>query len=229
MTPLVGLIAAGALGVEGTNVSYNLSEAERDILESARRLLGNSLGNFLLSGLGETEVTRRRTFAAWGVGHHAGSFTYEVEAVGDSEMGLPSGREPLVMAALLGLLQERQPPDGRVNFREGEVLDRLGWSARGDSRGVLKQALEKYLAAAYYLIDETLPREERLFGRYAGFRRLVISYETNSTIRPIHRINPPRMTGVQFLPEFITDVSSVRKYFLGVEFQKLGGIRRVDD
>jgi hypothetical protein len=217
------------LGVEGKNVSYNLSEYERDILESARRLLGNNLGDFLLSGLGETENTHRRTFAACGVGHHAGSFNYEFEAVGDSEMGLPSGREPLVMAALLDLLQERQPPDGRVNFCEGEVLDRLGWSARGDSRMLLKQSLEKYLATAYYLIDDTLPCEERLFGRYAGFRRLVVSYETNSTIRPIHRVNPPRMTGVQFLPEFINDVSSLRKFFLGVEFQRLGGIRRVND
>ena len=210
-------------------MSYNLSEAERDILESARRLLGDSLGDLLLSGLGEIEVTPRRTFAARGVGHHAGSFAYQFEAVGDPEMGLPSGREPLVMAALLGLLQERQPPDGRVNIREGEVLERLGWPATNDAGRVIKQSLEKYLATAYYLIDETLPEGERLYGRYAGFRRLIISYETNSTLRPLHRVNPPRMTGVQFLPEFILDVNSQMKYFLGVEFQKMGGIRRVND
>ena len=208
---------------------YKLSEAERDTLGSARRLLGDNLADFLLSGLGETETTRRRTFAACSVGLRADSFSYQFEADGDPERGLPAGREPLVMAALLGLLRERQSPDGRVNIREAELLERLGWSATDDAGRVIKQSLEKYLATAYYLIDETLPEGERLYGRYAGFRRLIISYETNSTLRPLHRVNPPRMTGVQFLPEFISDVSSQMKYFLGVDFQRLGGIRRVND
>jgi hypothetical protein len=211
------------------NDRFKLSEAERDTLGRARRLLGDNLADFLLSGLGETDTARRRTFAVCGVSPRADSFAYRFEAVGNTELGLTFGRETLVLAALLELLLERQPGDGKVNFREGEVLERLGWPAADDSARVIKQSLGKYLATAYYLIDETLPREERLYGRYAGFRRLIISYETNSTVRPLHRVNPPRMTGVQFLPEFINDVSSLRKYFLGVEFQNLGGIRRVDD
>lgn len=207
------------------NSNYILSEAEQCALDYARLLLGDNLSVFLLSGLGESGVSHHRAFKAKSVEEGAASYGFEM--VNESEQRLPAGRDPLVLTALMGLLWERQPLDGRVSFRERDVLEKLRWAAR-DSAGVIKRALEKYMGSAYFLVDGTLPRQERIYDRYAAFRRLLVAYESNLTVRPRHRINPEKMARVQFLPELIYDVISERKYFLGIEFQRLGGIRRVN-
>jgi hypothetical protein len=62
------------------------------------------------------------------------------------------------------------------------------------SRGLVKRALEKYYATAYYLINATLPRKEH---RYDISKRLLVSYQSNLTLMAQQRINPQRMVSVQ--------------------------------
>lgn len=125
------------------STDYKLSETERRALDDARRLLGDNLTDFLLSGLGEAEISHRRAFAARSTSRHSWGVTYRFEMVNES--GLAAGREPLVLAALLGLLQEDQPPEGGLVFRECKVIESLGWPDTAESRKLVKQALEKYL------------------------------------------------------------------------------------
>jgi hypothetical protein len=207
------------------STDYKLSETEHRALDDARRLLGGNLVDFLLSGLGETEICHRRAFTARSTSRHSWGVTYRFEMLNES--GLAAGREPLVLAALIGLLHEDLPPEGGLVFRECEVLESLGWPDAAESRKFVKQALEKYLSTAYYLVDKTLPRVERILDGYAGFGRLLVSYETNSTPRSVYRIDPERRARIQFPPGFITEIFSYSKRFLGVEFQKLRGIQPV--
>lgn len=82
---------------------YTPTEAEHDLLDTARRVLGDNLFQFLFSDLGGPHHPRRR-FTATGVREHGPGTVHQLEAVGESEKGLPGGRDPLVMAALLHLL-----------------------------------------------------------------------------------------------------------------------------
>ena len=204
-----------------------LTEAERNMLAEVRRLLGDNLAGFLLSGLGETGITHRRTFIAQSIPSHGDKITYQFEMANDSELGLPIGRDPLVLVALLDLLLERQPLDSRVLFKDSHVLEKLGWPQSMDAQLLVKQALERYFLTAYCLIDPTAEEGRRILGRYAGLRRLLIGYETTSVMLPVKRTESNGLTKVQFLPEFFYDVLSEKKYFLGVEFQGLGEIQQI--
>jgi hypothetical protein len=146
--------------------------------------------------------------------------------INDSELGLPIGRDPLVLAALLDLLWERQPLDSRILFKDSHILQKLEWPLRIDSHALIKQALERYFLTAYCLVDPTPEEGMCLLGYYAGLRRLLIGYETSSVMHPVKRETNQGLTKVQFLPEFFYDVLSERKYFLGIEFQGLKEIER---
>lgn len=207
--------------------NYEFTEVELKTVEEARRLLGSHLSEFLLSGLGETNITHCRAFTASSTSSHSKGISYRFEIINESQQGLPIKRDPLIFAALIELLWERQPLDGKVLFRESAILDKLQWPVIPELQMLVKQAVERYLMTVYYLIDPTVPEEELLYGRYAGFRRLLIGYETTSILLPIKRTVQQRLTRIQFLPEFIYDVISERKYFLGLELQRLRDLQQI--
>lgn len=71
---------------------------------------------------------------------HGDEVTYQLEMINDSELGLPIGRDPLVLAALLDLLWERQPLDSTILFREEDILGKLEWPHDAESQRLIKQA-----------------------------------------------------------------------------------------
>lgn len=209
------------------DTSRNLTEAERSTLEEVRRLLGDNLTNFLLSGLGETDVARRRSFTAQSIPSHGEEVTYQLEMINDSTQGLPVGRDPLVLASLLDLLWERQPLDSTILFHESDILEKLQWPQSNESRRSIKLALERYLLTAYCLTDPASSEDECLGGRYASVGRLLIGYESTAILRSQKITEQPRAMRVQFLPALIHNVISERKYFLGIDFQGLGKIQQL--
>jgi hypothetical protein len=147
--------------------------------------------------------------------------------INNSELGLPIGRDPLVMASLLDPLWERQPLDSTFIFREGDILEKLEWPRNTESRTLIKRALERYVLTAYCLIDQAITEEDNRGRSYLSIGRLLVGYENTVTLLPQKRTNQPESTRVQFLPGLIHDVISERKYFMGIEFQKLHKIQRI--
>jgi hypothetical protein len=205
----------------------DLTQAERNALDEARKLLGDNLTTFLLSGLSEPTIEHRRVFTARSSPSHGPKLTYQLEIINDSPQGLPIGRDPLVLAALLDLLWERQPLDSTILVRHSDIMEKLQWPQEAESQSLINGALERYLLTAYCLIDPTFAEEEPLCGRYNSIRRLLIGYETTSILHPVKRTEQPRLTRVQFWPALRHDVISERKYFLGLEFQGLKEFRQV--
>src|SRR2546423_5662347 len=76
--------------------------AERRLIGYAKRAFGERLTSFLLCGLNEQGVVRRRTFI---VKQKIGEDAEEVRIniFSDGPEGLPKGRHPLVLLALLKL------------------------------------------------------------------------------------------------------------------------------
>lgn len=205
-----------------------LTRTERNVLDEVRKLLGNNLADFLFSGLGETSIIQRRSFTARSMPGYGDEITYHFEMINYSKQGLPIERDPLVLAALLDILWERQPLDSTILFRQGDILEKLGWNNTAESRSLLKRVLERYAFTAYCLVDPTLTEEESTGSRYVGVGRLLIGYEMASPLFPLKKRGQPKYATTEplfacahFLPGLIHDVISDRKSFLGVDFQTL--------
>jgi hypothetical protein len=155
---------------------FKPTESEQQVLDSTRSLLGPNLADYLLSGLGETNISHCRAFTAQNTNPHAENVTYQLEMINESAQGLPRGRDPLVMAVLLNMLRERQPTHDKVTFRMCDILETVQWSQTTESQLLIKQALEKYTSTAYCLVDPTVSEEEHSLNLYARFKRLIISY-----------------------------------------------------
>ncbi|HEX8177791.1 MAG TPA: hypothetical protein VF543_22070 [Pyrinomonadaceae bacterium] len=209
------------------NSNNNLTDTERSILDEVRKLLGSNLVSFLLSGLGGTEIIHRRRFAAHGIPSQEDEITYRLEMISDSEQGLPIGYDPLVLAALLDILWERQPLNGKVTFRDSDICEKLDWPQEPESHTLIKQSIERYVATSYFLIDPTIPERRSKNTLHASFRRLIIGYETDAVLLPLKRTTSQRFIKVQFLPELIYDLISDKKLFLGLNFTELNSLQPI--
>lgn len=201
--------------------NFSPTEIERKVLDSARQLLGSNLYDYLLSGLGETKITHCRAFIARSTSRHSDNVTYQFEMINDSGQGLPRGRDPIVLAALLLHFWQHQSLNSTIRFPETEIMEMLKWPQNAESIAIVKKALEKYLLTAFYLIDPTINEEALIFGRYARFKRLLVGYE--ATWLHTHVKRPVDQGANQFLilPEFTQSEILDGRRFLGVEFQSL--------
>lgn len=206
---------------------FNPTEIERKVVDSARRLLGPNLSDYLLSGLGETNITHCRAFTAQSARPGEETVTYRFEMTNDSPQGLPREREPLVMAVLLNLLREQQHMDDTVTFRVTDILEILQWPPTTETHLLIKQAIEKYTSTAFCLVDLTVSEEERRMNLYADFKRLLIGYKTTSKLIHMKRIDQQRFIQVQFWGSFLNAINARRKHFLGIEFQTLVEMREI--
>lgn len=199
---------------------YVPTEAEHDLLDTARRVLGVNLSELLLAGLGEPHQ-QRRLYTARSVRAHGPGLTFRLEAVSDSVAGLPGGRDPLVMAALVHLLWTGDRGKDEVVFRDEELLEKLSWLDTSESRSSIEGAVERYYCTAY-LRASTEP-----MGAGGGERRssqvqkLVPGYETTLELLSGPPKETRKSTVVQFMPKLIEEVSGAEKYFLGVDFERL--------
>jgi hypothetical protein len=202
----------------------DLTKPEKLVLEKARLLLGNSLAPFLLSGLGQSSITHRRSFTAQTTPNHQDShgISYRFEMINDSPIGLPMGRDPLVMALLLNILREEMRMADTIDFNVSHILNSLGWSQSEESRLLIQHAIKRY-ASTFFCLTELTESEES----GTRFQRLLIGYET--ILKPLSGEEATRQSlmKVKFFPSFIYGIFPERKSFLGVEFQHLREMREI--
>lgn len=206
--------------------TYDPTESERDLLDTARRVLGVNLSGFLLSGLGEPHHPRR-LYAARSVRAHGPGLTFRLEAVSETEKGLPGGRDPLVMVALLQRLWTSGEGRDEVVFRDEELLGRLSWPDTRESRGTIEAAVERYYSAAYRRTSTEPMRSGGGERRTSQVQKLVPGYEATVELLSGPPKGSRKSTVVQFMPKLIEEVSGAEKYFLGIDFEKLGRLERI--
>jgi hypothetical protein len=73
--------------------NFILTEAEQKVLDTVRQLLGSNLADYLLSGLGETNIAHCRAFIAQSTSRHSANVIYQFDIINESEQGLPMERE----------------------------------------------------------------------------------------------------------------------------------------
>ena len=199
---------------------YVPTEAEHDLLDTSRRVLGANLSEFLLSGLGEPHHPRR-LYTAKSIRAHGPGLTFRLEIVSETEEGLPGWRDPPVMAALLHLLWTGERGRDEVVFRDEALLERLAWPDTPESRRSIGEAVERYYSAAYRRTSTEPMGAGGGERRSSHVQKLVPGYET--TVERL--VGPPeevrKSTIVQFTTKLIEEVSGPEKYFLGIDFERL--------
>ena len=206
------------------SMPYVLTETEEDLLDFARRVLGRNLSEFLLAGLGEPHHIHRR-YTTTSIRAHRLGIPYKLEAISDNEKGLPGGCDPLVMAAMLHLLWTGERGRDEVVFRDEILLEKLSWPDTQKLRFSVEAAIERYYCTAYHRASrEPLGpgRGERVS---AQVQKLVPGYDTTVELRvgPLKEMR--KSTVVHFTTKLVEEVSGTEKYFLGIDFERLGPLK----
>lgn len=199
---------------------YVPTDDEEELLDSARRVLGGNLTEFMLCGLGEPHHPRRH-FTATSVRTGRPGGAYQLEIVSESDDGLPGGREPLVMAALLHLLWTGGKGRDEIIFRDEELLEILSWPDTRESRSTVESAVRRYYCTAYRRTSREPLGEGQGELVSSQVQKLVTGYDTTL----VSREGPPRdvrkSTVLHFTTKLVEEVTGYEKYFLGIDFERL--------
>jgi hypothetical protein len=132
------------------------------LVEFVHRVFGPQGADLLLAGYGEEQP--RKTKKLQVIEESAGTSTeWVVEMDGKY---LPSGQEPLILAALLKLLLQRPALTTRVEFGMGELIEEIGWDDGQAARSTIDRVITGYAALFFY----KEPRKKRGGGR-VGIQR----------------------------------------------------------
>jgi hypothetical protein len=71
--------------------NFNPTETEQQVLTETRHLFGSNLADYLLSGLGEANITQCRAFTAQLTSLQGEDISYRFEIHNESAQGLPMG------------------------------------------------------------------------------------------------------------------------------------------
>ena len=205
---------------------YIPTETESDLLDTARQVLGDSLYGFLLSGLGGPH-DRRRHYTARSIKEHGPGLVYHLEAIAESEKGLPGERDPLVMAALLHLLWTGGRGQDEIVFREEELLGILSWPDTGESRLAVEAAVDRYFNTGYHRTSREPLGDGRGEMISSQVQKLITGIDTTLELREGPPKKVRKSTILHFTTKLVEEVTGVEKYFLGIDFERFEWISRV--
>jgi hypothetical protein len=208
-----------------------LSAAEQQLVEFARREVGASLTSFLLAGLGEEAGGRRWRFTITAVTAGGGTLDRQVEAFSyepaDGNSYLPRERDPLVLLALLQLLAESGQGLGHtLRYERGDVLKLLGRGDTPEQWHLIDGAVERYslLTFKWGLSAAELAREH--LSHYSTTESLITEVETIDEGETGNGRMKRALNRVVFNPEFVSRLKGRSLFGLNwdeVVSLKLGG------
>lgn len=125
------------------------TQAERRLVEWARDLFGARLTSVLLCGMGGRKALSRRTLLIK-PREGAGAEEVRLNIYSNGLKALPSGKDPLVLLAILKLWHSKGPSrSGIVPYGYGELYEALGWKVSEASRAAVDEAMLRYFGLTY--------------------------------------------------------------------------------
>lgn len=185
----------------------NTLNKSHHLVEFVRRTFGEQFGAVLLAGYGEEAAFSELSLSLVESAGGAGEGEWQLVLSGN----VPSGQDPLVLAALLKLLLSGAPLTPTLEFNPEEVLEELNWPDTPPARAVIDGALRKYLGLTY--AKRMRPPSGMIRGMYA----LIVGYD-QADEKHIGGGETRTYTSVTFHPQFIERLNSSVITFAGIEF-----------
>lgn len=206
--------------------AYAITEAEQELLDYARWILGDNLAEFLLSGSKDASQPRR-SYTVQSGDRHGKIREYKLDIISENGRGIPAGRDPLVLAAVLHLMWTRRAYLDEVAFRDEVLLERLGWADSPESHLAIEAAVERYYSTSYRLQRAEPRGSGEMEVRYSQVQQLVAGYDTTDEWSNETSSMERKSTVIYFAAGFVEGVSTEQKYFLGIDFERLGPLQLV--
>ncbi len=194
----------------------------RQLLTFARTEFGEHLCALLLSGYGEDDVMRRRTLAV--TPRDAGGRERRIILITDDPSGLPGGREPLVLLALLRSFHSGEGAvAGGVTYTHPALAQTLGWSQSEASAAAINKAVEKYYNLSVGVAEVPNANVDDPDLSPTSIQRIVIAYEyveESDDNNGGWRANAGGR--LEFNPDFITHLES--RTLFGIDWNLVGSV-----
>lgn len=131
------------------------------------------------------------------------------------------------MAALLHLLTTGEGVRDEVVFRDEVLLEKLKWPDTSESRLAIRMAVERYFSTVYRRLSTEALGEGGGQRRSSLLQKLIPSYEARAEWLQGPPSEARKSTIVQSTPHLLDDVCGEEKYFLGLNFERLGQLERI--
>lgn len=184
--------------VENSSPQQNLTRTHK-----AFGLFPNAL---LLFGYGESRIEKERVITTEEKNIATGEvITRQMKIYTNSEKGLPRGRDPQVLIALLHLTLQKSSSSNSVWFRKEEIMRALGWVDNQDNRQDIDEAIRRYFEAAYSGLDVKIGTKGSK--KKEKFSRIVTRFTNIDERRIRHNKTDERLfSKVVFDEEFINEI-----------------------
>lgn len=158
------------MGKESDPVSRLLAFADAEF--------GNRLSELLLSGYGESASARQRSYAVLTRDGSGQAQEHIVKVATEHHAGLPSGREPLVLLALLKMLFAGQGlQTGRVVYAHKAVSEMIGWEPSPETGEAVDAAVMRYFHLVYGKEESMSIDPGGTLMKYSESRRPITGYD----------------------------------------------------
>lgn len=189
------------------------TEQERQLVSFMQETYGELLSLFLLSGLGEDGFDGLSYFTVCELGPGEMIDRRRLAVTSDGDTFLPHGRDPLVLAALLKLLQGSGSTHV-VRCRPSDLTGLLGWEDIASGGQAVTRAMERYYAVSLAVLADS---GELYFGEspvLALRQRILVEHGTAGG-----ESGEEFYVSAAFNPDFVDRLR--RKALLGIDWSRV--------
>ncbi len=145
----------------------------------------------LLFGYGESKQENERVITTEEKNIQTGEvITRQMKIYTNSAKGLPRGRDPQVLIALLHLTLQKPGSTNSLWFRKTDLIKTLGWSDTAENRQDIDEAVSRYFEAAYSGLDvkvntggtKTKEKFSRIITDYINIDERKVRYSENERL-----------------------------------------------
>lgn len=145
----------------------------------------------LLFGYGESKQENERVITTEEKNVQTGEvITRQMKISTNSPKGLPRGRDPQVLIALLHMTLQKPGSTNSIWFRKTDLIKTLGWNDTAENRQDIDEAISRYFEAAYSGLDvkvntggtKTKEKFSRIITDYMNIDERKIRYVENERL-----------------------------------------------
>ncbi len=155
----------------------NRGSAESRLIREAIETLGAHLVSFLLAGYDELGIVHARCFEV--LTQWRSLRTRKIIRISTADAcGLPQGEEPLVLLALVKLLNSNSDlvEGSKVITPTDEICSVLEWKTSSHTGAIIAGAIRKYFRASYLVAHDNQYSFPDMSGYSVSISRLIVAY-----------------------------------------------------